>query len=139
MTSTPEVAQETLSGAAYMSHSEQLYAILKGNWQPDDDDLHALMLNGPNDDGKRLFSWLRTDHKCPMTYEDVRPQPSMGTWCVVDTTLVLCNPNERIEYTVEHNGTKITLTGTDGTSRRFTRTGHLLPRWLAGYATFNGF
>ena len=106
-----------------MSHSEQLYAILKGKWLPDDDALHALMLNGPNDEGKRLFSWLRTDHSRPGTYKDLRPQPSMGTWCVVDTKLVLGDPNERIEYTVavEHSS-KITLTRTDdGTFLRFTR------------------
>ena len=86
-----------------MNHSGQLYAILTGKWQPDDDDLHALILNSPSEDGRRMFSWLRKDHRCAMTYDDVRPQPSVGTWCVVGTKLILCDPNERIEYSVEHN------------------------------------
>ena len=118
-----------------MSHAEQLYPILQGKWQPDDDGLHALMLNGPSDDGKRLFSWLRTDHGRPGTYKDVRPQPSMGTWCVVETKLVLCDLNERIEYTVavEHNSKMpkiITLTRTDdGTSMRYIRSRSTPKKW----------
>ena len=109
--------------------NSKLHAILNGKWQPDDDNLHALILDG---DGH--FTWGRrvtVGPDTPIKYEDGRPQPSVGEWSVEGSKLVLRgsrmhgNPVERIEYTVEYKAarTELTLTSPDGMSRRFTRAG----------------
>ena len=106
------------------SSTEQLYAILNGRWQPDDDDRYVLQLDGPcKPDGKCKFAWIHTAHSHPHG----RPQPSIGEWSVEGTKLVLrsgLNEN-RVEHTVKHNadGTELTLTQPSGRSQRFTRTG----------------
>lgn len=109
--------------------SSTLCATLNGKWQPDDDHRHKLILNG---DGH--FTWVgevSVGPNTPVEFDDDRPLPSVGTWSVEDSKLVLNSSRAngdrdgRIEYTVKYNaaGTEITLTTPDGVSRRFTRLG----------------
>ena len=104
---------------------QQLYATLNRKWQPDDDDRHALIL-----DGDDHFVWVgeaTTDPDTPIDYNPGRPEPSIGEWSVEDTKLVLRSrlTGDRVEYAVELNdaGDELTLTDQDGNSQRFTRVG----------------